>query len=283
MSIKRHYMETILAPTDFSKPSDNAVTYAAEVAKLTKAKLILLHVYSIPITSGESAVLLPPWTDIQKDCLEALEKKKRTLIHKHGKTLQIDCVCKIGYAIAQIVKECITENNVDLVVMGLRGAGYLSEKLIGSVTIKLIKRSNCPVLVINEKVKFKTLKQIVLAYDYETILNKSVLNPLKTFVNLFNAHVFVLNVVSEDQESHDLENAVTGIGIESHLERTQHSYQFIRNEDFVAGINNFIANKKADMLVVIPRKHKLLSTLFHESNTKRMAFHTTKPLLALHE
>ena len=37
------------------------------------------------------------------------------------------------------------------------------------------------------------------------------------------------------------------------------------------------------MLVVIPRKHKLLSTLFHESPTKRMAFHITKPLLALHE
>ena len=87
MSIKRHYMETILAPTDFSKPADNAVTYAAEVAKLTKAKLILLHVYIIPITSGESAVLLPPCTDIQTDCFEALELNR--ILKEHNTPINL--------------------------------------------------------------------------------------------------------------------------------------------------------------------------------------------------
>lgn len=276
-------METILAPTDFSKPSDNAVTYAAEVAKLTKAKLILLHVYSIPITSGEAPLVLPAWTDMEKDCMDALEKKKRTLIRKYGTRLQIDCVCKMGYSIEEIVKECITEKNVDLVVMGMQGAGHLSEKFIGSVTTTLIKRSDCPVLVINEKVKFKNLKKIVLAYDYEKSVNNTVLNPLKEFVKLFKSQVFVLNVVGEDQKLPSLKNALAGIGIEHNLEEIKHSYHFIKNEDIITGINKFVANKKADMIVIIHRKHKFLSTIFHERNTKKMAFHTSIPLLALHE
>jgi hypothetical protein len=33
----------------------------------------------------------------------------------------------------------------------------------------------------------------------------------------------------------------------------------------------------------MPRKHSLLSSLFHESNTKKMAFHTHIPVLTLHD
>jgi len=40
-------MKTILVPTDFSKIARNAIDYAVEIAKLTKAKLILFHVYHV--------------------------------------------------------------------------------------------------------------------------------------------------------------------------------------------------------------------------------------------
>jgi nucleotide-binding universal stress UspA family protein len=276
-------MKAILAPTDFSNHSKNSVAYAAEIAKLTKSKLILLHVYSMPIIQSDVPVVMPVWPDIEKDGMEALNKQKRSLNRKFGTGLQIECICKMGYSIDEIVKQCITEKNVDLVVMGMQGAGYLSEKLIGSVTTALIKRSDCPVLVINEKVKFKSLKKIVLAYDYEKRLNKTVLNPLKEFVKLFKSQVFVLNVVNETQKLPSIKNAVAGIGTEHDLEEIKHSYHFIKNDDVINGINKFVTTKKADMLVIIPRKHKFLSTIFRESNTKKMAFHTSIPLLALHE
>ena len=51
----------------------------------------------------------------------------------------------------------------------------------------------------------------------------------------------------------------------------------------VAGINQFVADNKIDMIVFIPKKHSFFNSIFHESNTKRMAFHSTIPLLALHE
>ena len=276
-------MKTILVPIDFSKPSINALMYAAEIAKLTKSKLILLNVYTMPISSIETPVVMPIWIDIEKDCMEALEKQKRILNRKYGKSLEIKCVCKMGYAVQEIIKQSISENNIDLVVMGMRGAGYLSEKLIGSVTTKLIKQSDCPVLVINEKVKFKSIKKIVLAYDYEKNLNKTVLNPLKEFVKLFKSQIFVLNVVDPTQKVPSLKNAVAGVGIEHNLEEVKHSYHFIKSEDVIKGINTFVANKRADMIVIVPRKHKFLKSILHERNTKKMAFHTSLPLLALHE
>jgi nucleotide-binding universal stress UspA family protein len=279
----KYHMKTILVPTDFSKPSNNAVVYAAEVAKITKAKLIILHVCSTPILSGDVPVVMPAWGDVEKDCMDVLGKKKRTLIRKYGRDFQIECVCKIGYGIEGIVKQCITEKNVDLVVMGMHGAGYLSEKLIGSVTTTLINQSECPVLIINEKVKFKSLKKIVLAYDDEKNINKNVLNPLKEFVKLFKSQVLVLNIVNEDQKLPSMKNALAGIGIEHNLEEIKHSYHFINNEDVINGINKFVSSKKADMIVMVPRKYKFLSTIFHERKTKKMAFHTSIPLLTLHE
>jgi len=56
-----------------------------------------------------------------------------------------------------------------------------------------------------------------------------------------------------------------------------------KDDDVVVGINRFVDKHGVDLLVMIPRKHSMLSSLFHESNTQRMAFHTHVPLLALHE
>lgn len=276
-------MKVILAPTDFSKQSNNSVSYAAEVAKLAKSKLILLHVYSLPVVTSEMPVVMPVWSDMEADCLEALNKQKRALNRKHGKGLQIECVCKVGYAIEETIKQYAIKESVDLVVMGMHGAGYIGEKLIGSATTALIKRSDCPVLVINEKIKFKNLKKIVLAYDYERAINRTVLNPLKEFVKLFKSNVFVLNVIGEDEKPPTTKNAVPGVGIVPALKGIKHSHHFIKNADPVNGINKFTTAKKADMIVIIPRRHKFLSTIFRESNTKKMAFHTKIPLLALHE
>ena len=46
-------MRTIVAPTDFSSVSINALNYAADLAAAIEADLILLHVVQIPITVSE--------------------------------------------------------------------------------------------------------------------------------------------------------------------------------------------------------------------------------------
>jgi len=276
-------MKTILAPTDFSKQSKNSVAYAAEVAKRTKSKLILLHVYIMPVITSDVAMIMPPFPDMEKDYMKALEKQKQNLIRKYGKSLKVECGLKVGFAVDEIIKQVVIDKNVDLVVMGMKGVGFIGEKLIGSVSTSLIKKSDCPVLVINEKVKFKSLKKIVLAYDYEKAIKKPVLDPLKEFVKIFKSKIIVLNVMGEDEKLPSLKNAVAGVGIEPAIRGLQHSYHVIQNKDVINGINKFVAVKKADMIVIIPHKHKFLSTLFQESNTKKMAFHSKLPLLALHE
>jgi nucleotide-binding universal stress UspA family protein len=168
--------------------------------------------------------------------------------------------------------------------MGMHGAGYLSEKFIGSVTTALIRKVKRPVLAISSDVKFKPIKNIALACDYKEITNKSILEPLKEFAAIFNAHISVVNVVRETAELiPDTEQAIAGVKLDHSLEGTEHSFHYTQHEDVVAGINQFVTENNSDMIVMIPRMHSVIRNLFMEPQTKKMAFHAHVPLLSLHE
>jgi len=274
-------MKKILAPTDFSDNAGNAINYAAQIAKLSKAELILFHAYQVPAIPSDVPFVMPI-DEIEKDALNGLMKIKKKILAKYGEELKITCETKFGLPVDEI-NTIVKEKKIDLVVMGVRGAGFLSEKLIGSLTTSLIRKGKCPVLAINEKVKFRSIKKIVLAYDYQKIAYKTILEPLKDFVKLFKSHVYLLNVMPELEIASPTRKKVAGNQIEHALEEFSHSFKFLENNDIVDGINEFVDENNIDMIVMIPRKHSLLESVFQGSNTKRMAFHSHIPLLALHE
>lgn len=274
-------MKTILVPTDFSKAAHNAIDYAAEIAKLTKAKLILFHVYHVPVVPSEVPIV-PSMDEMEKNSLDGLKKIERNIHLKHGNKFAVECKCRCGFPVDEI-NLFTEENKIDLIVMGMEGTGYLTEKLIGSVTTSLIKKAKCPVLAIDKYVKFRSIKKIVLACDYTETNNKSILNPLKEFANLFKSHIYVLNVVRELETIPTINEAVAGIKLDHLLEGVNHSFHYAKSEDVIEGINDFVEEKKIDMVIMIPRMHTALQNLFHEPNTKRMAFHTKVPLLTLHD
>jgi nucleotide-binding universal stress UspA family protein len=274
-------MKTILVPTDFSKISLNALDYAVQIALKTKAKIILFHTYYMPIITSDIMVI-PPIDELDNGCSISLKKIENNIYKKHGKIIDIEFKCKYGFPIDEI-NEYAKERKADLIVMGMQGAGYLSEKIIGSVTTSLIRKSKCPVLAIDQNIKFKPIKKIVLASDFDEISNITILNPLKEFVHLFKSQVDVLNVVPELETVPMIRKSVVGIKLENALEDVNHNFYFLQNEDVVEGINDFISENNADMVVTIPRKHSFLENIFNEPDTTRIAFHTTVPLLALHE
>lgn len=276
-------MRSILVPTDFSKVARNAIDYAVEIAKISKAKIILFNVYHVPITTADASVAIPSWGDIEKLSIDTLKKIERSLHRMYGKELQIECITQMGYAVEEIIKQYTLKKDIDLVVMGMNGAGYLSERLIGSNATELISKSECPILVINQNTEFKKIKKIVLAYDNKKVTNTSIFDSLKVFAKIFKAEIYILNVFDNSNKKPATKKLIAGDGIEHNLSGVKHSFHFVENKDLIEGINEFVNDVKADMVVFIPRKHRFLDAIFHEGNTKRMAFHTSIPLLTLHE
>jgi nucleotide-binding universal stress UspA family protein len=274
-------MKTILVPTDFSKSAQNALDYAIEIAKYTSAKLILFHTYQLPVVISEVPVVLSD-NEIERQIIRNLKKAERHILNNNpGLTVQYEY--RNGFAVEEI-KLCTERNNVDLIIIGLHGSGFLKEKLIGSVSTALMNNSKCPVMVINQNAKFKGIKNIALAFDYTEIKNKSILIPLNKLTHIFKSHIFIFNVVKSQLEPvSSISKAMEGMKLAHALGDSGHSFHYSEDEDIIEGINKFVLAKNIDMVVMIPHKHSLFYNLFNESQTKKMAFHGRIPLLTLNE
>nr|MDQ6889138.1 universal stress protein [Bacteroidota bacterium] len=59
-------------------------------------------------------------------------------------------------------------------------------------------------------------------------------------------------------------------------------FSFLRAFDFLEGINRFVEAKEIDAIITMPRKHSFLSQLFKTSHTKKLAYHSHVPIIAIH-
>jgi nucleotide-binding universal stress UspA family protein len=274
-------MKAILVPTDFSETADNAIDYAANLAVFIKSKLILFHVFSIPVLVSE----IPLTTTPEDEQLEERSNGQLKIIaeairKKHDPNLIVEFLSTAGSVSAEI-SNTAKENNCDLIVMGTHGLAGMN-RFFGSDTAEVIKHTGSDVLVIPREVKFIKIDKIVLTLDFRALQNVSVFNPLIELASLFDSEIMILNV--EDNQIHNaLEKEEEGIHLEKIFKNIKHTYWFNEQKNMADAINEFATDKHAVMIVMIKRHHNLLEQLFTQSNTKVMALHTHLPLLVLQE
>jgi nucleotide-binding universal stress UspA family protein len=144
----------ILLPTDGSENAKRAGKHAIWIANASGADIIVLNVIE-PYYPQISA--LPNFSEVMFDELrdegrDAVESFKKDLEQNqcNGLCKNINLTTKIneGKAYLEILKT-IKKENVDLVVMGASGRHGLDRFLLGSVTERVVREANCPVLVVN--------------------------------------------------------------------------------------------------------------------------------------
>lgn len=274
-------MKKILVPTDFSILSDNALDYAVQLAKKTGAELLLFHANFIPTPLYDPLLIAPSPMEYENESLASLKKIEKR-IHKNNPELKVTYHTVTGTPYDEII-EYAGKEQVDFMVVGNQGVGYLSERILGSTASLLIRKSKIPVIVIDKNVKFREPKNIVLAVDFAETENNSVLKPLIQLAKQFQSHVQVLNIFPESQSVPTLSEIAESFKLIHSLKFIHHSFFYRENTDVVAGINDFVETHDIDLVVMIARDHSAISRLFREPHTKAMAFHSKVPLLTLHE
>jgi nucleotide-binding universal stress UspA family protein len=172
-------MKTILLATDYSKAAANALKYAIELAKYTRARLILFHAYHIPIPTSDMAMVMPAaMQDLEKENKVTIKKLEEKVLRQTKGKIKTESIIRSGMPVDEIL-QTIRKKKADLVVMGISGAGKISRALIGSTATFLMKKTNVPVLIIPEKAKFSKTRKIALAYDYSQPIKKDVLKNIK--------------------------------------------------------------------------------------------------------
>lgn len=155
-------MKTIVAPTDFSPTSLNAVNYAADMAQAIGAGLSLLHVCAIPQSPGK--MVLPPesMTDMKKEAEEALERLKINLHNRTCGDILITTKVRSGTVATQITEYCESCKPF-VVVIGTQGSNAYDRLFFGDNTIGVMKHLIPPLLIVPPLAQYRASKTSVLS------------------------------------------------------------------------------------------------------------------------
>ena len=146
-------IKKILCPTDFSEPSYDGLKAGSELANYFSAELVLVYVIStsqiLPVSHEPAAALLP---QILKDVEESAKKSLQQIAQdKIFKDIKVRTLLLQGGPAEEIVWAAEKET-VDLIVIATHGQSGWKKFISGSVTERVVRLADRPVLTIQAPV-----------------------------------------------------------------------------------------------------------------------------------
>jgi len=264
-------MTTILVPTDLSQVADNAARYAAQMIKgIYDVNFILYHVYESN-EDRETANIL-------------LDRLKDELQSRH--MIKVECRMEEGGDFIDNLEKQARHSDAHLIVMGITGKtgkSKLEQVFMGSNTLKMIERNVCTVLVVPSTAQYFEVKNVCLLSDFKDVQKSVPEVPIKNVLNLFRPALHIVNVNSEHYVSLTPDYMAERSRLLEMFQGYKPEFYFIGTYDLVETVQTFVADKNIDMLITVPRNHSFFGSLFKTSNTKKLVFESTIPILAAHE
>lgn len=143
-------MKTILVPVDFSAVTNRVCRLAADLAKATGGRLVLLHVVQLPpvimsdVYAFDAGAMSGLLATAEKNSTRKLKALGRSLARRAGR---VQTVHRTGLPVGTILKEAAARR-AGTIVIGTHGHGAVYDLLVGSTTHGVLKKATCPVLVV---------------------------------------------------------------------------------------------------------------------------------------
>lgn len=278
-------MQTIIAPTNFSPASINAVNYAADMASVIGARLCLMHVFAMPLAFSEVPAPSTSFTEMEEEAEKELQKLKEKIAARADGRIDIDTEIRTGYVIPEVEEYC--ENiHPYAVVVGAESAGALERFFSGGRTTGALEQLHCPVIVVPPGITFSSIRKIGLACDLRNVVETIPFAQIKKLVHEFKAELHIIHVNNVTEKVFDPDTiAETGWlqDILGELKPKYHFIKFAKEEDMEKCIDDFAEQNNIDLLIVVPKKHNLLSRLFQRSHAKRLVLQAHVAVLSIHE
>ena len=276
-------MQNILVPTDFSPTAKIAVDTAVKMAALTHAEITFYH----------CATELPPdwksWPLPEKDKFPQNQKKiqqltnKITSLKKQCRALAIPCrsIIRTGPFLENI-EEVVTQEKIDLIIMGSHGASGKQEFFIGSNTQKVIRRVHTNLLIVKEPIHEIHFKKILFATglgvsDQEAFAD--FLSLIKIFkpeeihlVTIDTPGFFTQPTILVKERQMDFKKMASNVQIQTH---------FIRNFTVESGIRSFSEKIGVDLIAISNYERHPIKRIFSGSTVEMLANHSNLPVLSL--
>lgn len=246
-------MQKVLFPTDFSPMANHAFSYALSFAKHYDASIMVLHVYHY----SEAEARLAP-VDVLED-LHSIRKEEtyekfqfyQAQADSIGfQKLSIEPVFTSGFAGEMILETC-EQLEAELIIMGSKGDGGFSDRIFGSVALRIMRDAPCPVMTIPKEVPFLPLR--ILFYAAASAQESNTLSPqLQRLREKLQAELSYVHIRAKG------------------------------SKDIVGRLADIIAELEADAVLLSPNQHSFFENLLHPSITEQLTETLRIPIIAVH-
>jgi len=141
--------QNILVCSDGSERSLTAAEIAADMAKMHRAQLTVLHVCQVPSTEtpfpGAPSLSGPAVDAYVRDMHTAVLRRTLPLIKESG--VCCDVLEEVGNP-ADVIARVANQQGFDLIILGSRGISNDKAEKLGSVCHRVIHDASCPVLIV---------------------------------------------------------------------------------------------------------------------------------------
>src|SRR5215208_2527895 len=156
-------MKTIVVPTDFSAPAENAMLYAGQLAQTISASVFLLHVYQIPVSMNDVPVMMISAEELKNSADAGLARTGEVLQQAYPE-LAISMESRLGDVVDELNDVC-EELNPFVIVVGKHGTSGVEKLLFGSTSLSIIRHARMPVIAVPDSTSGYQVKNIAVSVD----------------------------------------------------------------------------------------------------------------------
>jgi nucleotide-binding universal stress UspA family protein len=270
----------ILIPTDFSVQAEFAYLMVKKMEEKIPVDIYFLHVMNVPDTvtmDGNGNIQTCGEIDVnyvvkQK---EIAERNLANLKALYGNDINSHFLLgKVTDGILNFAES----NHFDLIVMGTKGAWGIKEKLSGSETQIIARKSKIPVLSLMCDRSDLNIQNILLVHNFNHPAKED-LQLMHKLIKAFNTKFHLLQITSGRVDS---EKVLVEANMKSFAELnniTNYECHLINDKDVEKGVVHF--NQMNNMDIVCIGTHGK-GGMFHHSATEKLINHLFKPIISFH-
>ncbi len=276
-------MRKILIPTDFSENAFNALKYACEVFKHERTEFYIVHAYADEVYRQDAA---NERSILEALKVSALKSSERQLKQTEEQLKKYASNPKHSYRFVPVFANLIDAANdwveredIDIVVMGTRGATNDRKIVFGSNTLQVMRYVKCPVLAIPEDYEYHPPKQVLFATNYMVPYKRRELKLLGDMTGSFRSTVHLLYIdsiktLSLRQEDHQQ-------FLKTCLQKSELRFETTPETDKTFAITKYILHGDIDMLVIVNSRHSYLEDMLYQSTMDKLGLHLKIPFFVL--
>lgn len=276
-------MKAVLFPTDFSKNSVNAIHYAVALLKNEPCKFYFLNVQKASSFLSDDMMVVSSSATVYKTLVDAAKTSIKNIITKLKTEFKNDdhqFFSIVDYDnFIDAIQQAVVKHDIDLIVMGTKGASGLQKVLFGSNTVRVINRCTTPLLAIPSGCKHQKLKKIAFTANHIELYTTKTLATLSAILKKYKAKLTILHLADANTIAHKRADNMTFL--DTHFPDAAHEYIDVVDKDIVNTISDYMNNQDFDMLTMVKKPHSFLERLLNTYTVEKIAYSFNLPFLVL--